>query len=167
MLTEKDIQKALKERIARAASRGFTREYQDEREHEDKYYMPPRASPSYTRQIRERSAQLDPVSYKICRFCVSCLTISRWKISRNQSTHGHFPKNDWSDSSEAFRRRLYRETQKDPLSEISLWQPDQFYFEVGAGYVSVSSGRSEARCSQCRISTSSFLIVSANALQVY
>lgn len=31
----KDFQKKLDERIARAASRGFTREYQNEREHED------------------------------------------------------------------------------------------------------------------------------------
>jgi hypothetical protein len=33
MSTELKIQKALEERIARAASRGFTREYQEEREH--------------------------------------------------------------------------------------------------------------------------------------
>jgi hypothetical protein len=35
MGSEKDLQKELQERIARAASRGFTREYQDEKEHED------------------------------------------------------------------------------------------------------------------------------------
>jgi hypothetical protein len=31
----KDVQKKLEERIARATSRGFTREYQNERENED------------------------------------------------------------------------------------------------------------------------------------
>jgi hypothetical protein len=31
----KDFEKKLNERIARASSRGFTREYQNEREHED------------------------------------------------------------------------------------------------------------------------------------
>lgn len=35
MSAAKNIQKALEERIARAASRGFTREYQEEREKED------------------------------------------------------------------------------------------------------------------------------------
>jgi hypothetical protein len=34
MLSGKDLQKLLKERTARAASRGFTREYQDEKEQE-------------------------------------------------------------------------------------------------------------------------------------
>jgi hypothetical protein len=31
----KDFQKKLDERVARASSRGFSREYQNEREHED------------------------------------------------------------------------------------------------------------------------------------
>lgn len=35
MFTEQAIQKALEERIARAASRGFTREYQEGREQEE------------------------------------------------------------------------------------------------------------------------------------
>jgi nicotinamide riboside kinase len=35
MFSEKNLQKALQERIARAASRGFTREYQNEKEEED------------------------------------------------------------------------------------------------------------------------------------
>jgi hypothetical protein len=35
MISEEDIQKKLEERIARAILRGFTREYQDEKERED------------------------------------------------------------------------------------------------------------------------------------
>jgi hypothetical protein len=35
MFSDKSLQKALWERIARAALRGFTREYQNEREEED------------------------------------------------------------------------------------------------------------------------------------
>ena len=35
MFSEKNLQKALEERIARAASRGFTRKYQNEKEDED------------------------------------------------------------------------------------------------------------------------------------
>ncbi|OQD68819.1 hypothetical protein PENDEC_c030G03960 [Penicillium decumbens] len=77
MSTELKIQKALEERIARAASRGFTREYQEEREHRGN-------------TISHRA--LAPVTLQ--KYEEAALNWALWRLSRNEATDANFSKDE-------------------------------------------------------------------------
>lgn len=68
----KDFQKKLDERIARAASRGFTREYQNAQEHEDKLHLPQTARSSNSKEIRGYGSKLGIVSQAMDELIKSC-----------------------------------------------------------------------------------------------
>ncbi|KAJ5865277.1 uncharacterized protein N7529_007193 [Penicillium soppii] len=72
MFSEKNLQKALQERIARAASRGFTREYQNEKEEEDNTICYRELAP----------ATLGKYGYAVGNWAL---------LSRNESTDSNFP----------------------------------------------------------------------------
>ncbi|EKV12779.1 hypothetical protein PDIG_42150 [Penicillium digitatum PHI26] len=74
MFSENDLQKALQERIARAASRGFTREYQNEKEDEDNTICHRELAP----------ATLEKYDYAV-------VTWALWRLSRDESTDSNFP----------------------------------------------------------------------------
>ncbi|KAK4936091.1 hypothetical protein LTR66_015381 [Elasticomyces elasticus] len=75
MFSENNLQKALQERIARAASRGFTREYQNEKEDEDNTICHRELAP----------ATLEKYDYAV-------FTWALWRLSRDESTDSNFPK---------------------------------------------------------------------------
>ncbi|KAJ5366659.1 hypothetical protein N7541_000600 [Penicillium brevicompactum] len=74
MFSENNLQKALQERIARAASRGFTREYQNEKEDEDNTICHRELAP----------ATLEKYDYAV-------VTWALWRLSRDESTDSNFP----------------------------------------------------------------------------
>ncbi|KAJ9483843.1 hypothetical protein VN97_g9548 [Penicillium thymicola] len=74
MFSEQNIPKSLQERLARAISRGFTREYQDEQEKEGNTICHPELAP----------ATLEKYDYAVNSWAL-------WRISRNESTNPDFP----------------------------------------------------------------------------
>ncbi|CAG8151922.1 unnamed protein product [Penicillium nalgiovense] len=74
MFSEQNIPKALQERLARAISRGFTRDYQDEKEKEGNTVCHPELAP----------ATLEKYNRTVDNWAL-------WRISRNESTDPNFP----------------------------------------------------------------------------
>ncbi|KAJ5813677.1 uncharacterized protein N7503_000427 [Penicillium pulvis] len=76
-MSSKNLQKALEERIARAASRGFTQEYQNEREQEENITCYRELAPATLRKYED-----------------AALNWALWRLSRNEATNANFSKDE-------------------------------------------------------------------------